>query len=184
MRKLRSTDVFSNRNVFLTEWRHSHMNETALRLKQWRKEQGLTLRQVGEAVGRELGGPPLSPNSVSNHERRGGPTLSFLIALSRAYKEDLDVYWLMHGEPREAAAWEESGDGVYFAPEEETDEVRALIDRLVEAPFGYPEVFLSAGELTTAERITYNMAARTALRTIARALCNDARRFGPSETRG
>ena len=159
------------------------MNETALRLKQWRKGRGLTLRQVGEAVGRELGGTPLSPNSVSNHERRGGPTLSFLIALSSAYKEDLDVYWLMHGEPREAAAWEESGESVYLGPEEATDEVRALIDRLVEAPFDHPEIFITRDQMNTAERITYDMAARAALRTIARALCSDSRRFGPKKRR-
>jgi len=149
------------------------------RLREWRLARGLTLREVGEAVAPFHGGRVVPRNSVANHERRD-PTTGFLAALVQAYP-DLDVSYLLTGRPGTSAAWEESEDGVYFAPEEETDEVRALIDRLVDAPFNHPEIFFTRDEMNTAERITYDMAARAALRTIARALCNDVRRFGPTE---
>ena len=151
------------------------------RLREWRLARGLTLREVGEAVAPFRGGKTVPRNSVANHERRG-PTTGFLAALAQAYP-DLDIAYLLTGRPSTSAAWQESGGGVYFAPEEATDEVRALIDHLVEAPFSYPEVFLKPDEMTTAEKVTYVMTARAALRTIARALCNDSKRFGPKERR-
>ena len=149
------------------------------RLREWRLARGLTLREVGESVAPFLGGKTVPRNSVANHERRG-PTTGFLAALAQAYP-DLDIAYLLTGRPSTSAAWQESGGGVYLAPEEATDEVRALIDSLVEAPFDHPEIFITRDQMNTAERITYDMAARAALRTIARALCGDSRRFGPTE---
>lgn len=152
------------------------------RLREWRLARGLTLRELGEAVAPYLDGQPVGRSSVANYERRNGPTSEFLAALVQAYP-DFDVHYLLTGRSSTSAVWEESGDGVYLAPEEATDEVRMLIDRLVRAPFGHPEIFLTRDDLTTAEWITYHMAARAALRIIARSLCNDARRFGPTENR-
>jgi len=121
-------------------------------------------------------------SSVGNYERRSGPTSEFLAALVQAYP-NFDVHYLLTGTTVRASAWDVAGGEPYLDPEEEGDEVRALIERLVAAPYANPSIFLTPSEMTTAERITYNMAARAALRTIARALCNDPRRFGPQERR-
>lgn len=70
------------------------------RLKQWRESYDLTLREVGERAGEYLGGDPVPVATVANYERRSGPTLPFLVALSRAFWNELDLYWLLHGEPK------------------------------------------------------------------------------------
>ena len=74
------------------------MGDVAARFRDWREQNGLTLRDVGERVGPYLGGPVL-PNTVGNYERRRGPTLPFLVALASAYnRNELDVRWLLTGE--------------------------------------------------------------------------------------
>ena len=73
------------------------MGEVAERLREWRKQNGYTLKNVAESVGTYLGGP-VSPNTVGNYERRRGPTLPFLVALAKAYSRyELDLRWLLTG---------------------------------------------------------------------------------------
>lgn len=149
------------------------------RLREWRLARGLTLREVGEAVAPFHGGRAVPRNSVANHERRG-PTTAFLAALTLSY-QNLDVSYMLTGKSGTLAAWETGDEGVYFSPKEATDEVRALIDNLVEAPFEYPKIFFTREEMTKTERTTYDMAALLALRMISRSLCTDARRFRVAE---
>ena len=145
------------------------------RLRAWRQAHGLTLREVGEALAPYYGGQAVPHNSVANHENRG-PTTKFLAALVQAYP-DFDVNYLLTERMIDSGAWETSVVRLYVAPEEEKESTRALIDQLIAAPFDHPGTFLTREELTTAEWITYQMAMGAALRTIARALCNDERRF-------
>jgi hypothetical protein len=78
------------------------MDRVSKRLWQWRKRSELSLKDVRLAVNEHLEPKDQlsSRSSINNYEHRSQPPLKFLIALKRAYPQDVDVDWILFGDDR------------------------------------------------------------------------------------
>lgn len=136
------------------------------RLEEWRKENGLTYRDVQEAVNEELpeGARIGSASTIHKWERknrRGGQPTKLLIGLKRAYPY-LNLSWLLfgEGEPFVGPDWEPGGGGDVL-PDPDRDQAipslwlrdelpepakRALLDFFEEVAFSDPTYYFGEGE--------------------------------------
>lgn len=136
------------------------------RLEEWREENGLTYRDVQEAVNEELPkearvGSASTIHKWERKQRRGGQPAKFLIGLKRAYPY-LNLSWLLFGEgnPFVGPDWE-PGDGGEVLPTPARDQKipaarlreeipepakRALLNFFEEVAFSDPVYYFGEGE--------------------------------------
>ena len=81
-------------------------SDLSRRFAEWRANMGsaMTLERVCEAVKKHLPADPkkkekeIGTSTINNYEARNDPSARFLVALKKAFPNDVDLEWLMFGE--------------------------------------------------------------------------------------